>query len=48
WEKQEKGPDRKYYRITDEGKEVLAERTKEWSVFSAMMDRILKWSGQNG
>ncbi|MGV2470043.1 PadR family transcriptional regulator, partial [Bacillus subtilis] len=27
---------------------VLTERTKKWSVFTAMMDRILKWSGQNG
>ncbi|UTL72480.1 PadR family transcriptional regulator [Bacillus halotolerans] len=48
WEKQEKGPDRKYYRITEDGREILAERTKEWSVFSAMMDRMLKRGGQNG
>ncbi|MEC1646489.1 PadR family transcriptional regulator [Bacillus halotolerans] len=48
WEKQEKGPDRKYYRITEDGREILAERTKEWSMFSAMMDRMLKRGGQNG
>ncbi|ASS73031.1 MULTISPECIES: PadR family transcriptional regulator [Bacillus] len=48
WEKQSKGPDRKYYRITDEGQAVLLERTKEWSLFSTMMDRMLKRGGQNG
>ncbi|ABS75854.1 MULTISPECIES: PadR family transcriptional regulator [Bacillus] len=48
WEKQTKGPDRKYYRITDEGKNILAERTKEWNLFSALMDRMLKRGGQNG
>ncbi|ATO27198.1 PadR family transcriptional regulator [Bacillus atrophaeus] len=48
WEKQLKGPDRKYYRITDEGKAVLLERMKEWSLFSTMMDRMLKRGGQNG
>ncbi|MEC0839419.1 PadR family transcriptional regulator, partial [Bacillus atrophaeus] len=41
-------PDRKYYRITDEGQAVLLERMKEWSLFSTMMDRMLKRGGQNG
>ncbi|WP_424160669.1 PadR family transcriptional regulator [Bacillus amyloliquefaciens] len=48
WKKQTKGPDRKYYRITDEGRNILAERTKEWNLFSALMDRMLKRGGQNG
>ncbi len=33
WEKQEKGPDRKYYRITDEGKEVLADARRNGAYF---------------
>ncbi len=48
WEKQTKRPNRKYYQITDEGKNILAERTKEWNLFSALMDRMLKRGGQNG
>lgn len=41
WKKQEKGPDRKYYRITEEGKEILAERTKEWHRYVQMMNNLI-------
>ncbi len=33
WEKQEKGPDRKYYRITDEGQEVLVNVRRNGAYF---------------
>lgn len=41
WQVQPKGPKRKYYRMTDEGKDVLEQKTKEWSDFVSVMDRIL-------
>ncbi|MFJ5622376.1 PadR family transcriptional regulator [Peribacillus loiseleuriae] len=42
WEMQEKGPDRKYYRITDAGKEVLSEKQKEWEQFVKVMDLVIR------
>ena len=30
WREQEKGPARKYYRLTDAGYDILEERTNEW------------------
>ncbi|GIN95259.1 putative DNA-binding protein YwzG [Siminovitchia terrae] len=41
WEKQEKGKARKYYRLTAEGVKMLEVKTKEWTLFSKMMDRML-------
>lgn len=41
WEHQEKGPSRKYYRITEEGKEILAERTSEWKLYVQVMNNLI-------
>ncbi|WP_019156490.1 PadR family transcriptional regulator [Robertmurraya massiliosenegalensis] len=41
WQEQEKGPARKYYRITDAGKEMLLERTQEWDDFVSVMNRVM-------
>jgi PadR family transcriptional regulator, regulatory protein PadR len=42
WQEQEKGPARKYYRITEEGKEVLIEKTKEWQQFVNVMNKVIR------
>jgi PadR family transcriptional regulator, regulatory protein PadR len=41
WQEQPKGPARKYYRITQDGKQILASKTKEWGKFVSMMNGIL-------
>lgn len=41
WENQKKGPARKYYRITAQGKEILAERTTEWHRYVQMMNNLI-------
>ncbi len=41
WKPQEKGPDRKYYKITSEGVKMLQHKTKEWNLFVKMMDQML-------
>ncbi|WLR54015.1 PadR family transcriptional regulator [Mesobacillus subterraneus] len=42
WQEQEKGPVRKYYRITDEGREVLKEKTEEWQQFVNVMNKVIR------
>jgi PadR family transcriptional regulator, regulatory protein PadR len=41
WQEQEKGPARKYYRITAAGKEMLLEKTREWNDFVSVMNRLI-------
>jgi PadR family transcriptional regulator, regulatory protein PadR len=41
WQEQEKGPARKYYTITDAGKEVLNEKTREWQDFVKVMNKVI-------
>ncbi|MGG5253563.1 PadR family transcriptional regulator [Neobacillus sp. SM06] len=41
WLEQEKGPARKYYRITGPGKEMLAEKTREWRDFVQVMNKVI-------
>jgi len=41
WQNQEKGPARKYYRMTQEGKEILAERTTEWHRYVQVMNNLI-------
>lgn len=41
WQEQEKGPARKYYRITEAGKEVLLEKTREWNDFVSVMNKLI-------
>lgn len=42
WEEQEKGPARKYYRITSEGKKLLQDKTNEWERFVQVMGKVMK------
>jgi PadR family transcriptional regulator, regulatory protein PadR len=42
WEEQEKGPARKYYQITAEGKKLLQEKTNEWNRFVQVMGKVIK------
>ncbi|WP_407271668.1 PadR family transcriptional regulator [Radiobacillus sp. PE A8.2] len=41
WQQQEKGPARKYYRITDEGKKILGEKTSEWHRYVQVMNNLI-------
>ena len=41
WQEQSKGPARKYYRITPEGKKILAERTSEWHRYVRLMNHLI-------
>jgi PadR family transcriptional regulator PadR len=41
WQVVEKGPSRKYYRLTDEGRKALAASTREWTTFSRRLLSIL-------
>lgn len=41
WKEQEKGPARKYYKITEAGKEMLMEKTREWNDFVSVMNRMM-------
>ncbi len=42
WQEQEKGPARKYYKITDAGQEILAEKTQEWQQFVRVMNQVIQ------
>ena len=41
WVEQEKGPARKYYRITAAGKEMLEVKTSEWNRYVQMMNKLI-------
>lgn len=41
WQEQEKGPARKYYRITEAGREMLLEKTREWNDFVSVMNKVM-------
>ncbi|RKQ28793.1 PadR family transcriptional regulator [Oceanobacillus halophilus] len=41
WKEQEKGPARKYYCITDEGKDILSEKTNEWLRYVQVMNNLI-------
>lgn len=41
WQEQDKGPARKYYRITKDGKEALLKKSKEWNRFVGVMSKVL-------
>lgn len=41
WCEQEKGPARKYYRITNPGKELLVEKIREWQNFVQVMNKVI-------
>lgn len=41
WQEREKGPARKYYQITEEGQQILEERTSEWYRYVQVMDKLI-------
>lgn len=41
------GPPRKYYKLTDSGREYLSELLKEWKVFSEGVNQLIK-EGEKG
>lgn len=41
WKNQEKGPARKYYRITEQGLEILQERTSEWHRYVQVINNLI-------
>lgn len=39
WEESQQGPPRKYYAITDKGREFLAELDKTWKILTEAVDK---------
>ncbi len=44
WEDTESRRKRKYYRITEKGTKLLAEKEKEWKTFTKAVEQVL-WEG---
>src|SRR5688500_13644148 len=44
WEEKETGRKRRYYHITDKGREALAEKTNSWSELQRAVNQILEKS----
>jgi PadR family transcriptional regulator PadR len=42
WETPERGVPRKYYRLTDAGREELDRLTQEWTSFAKTMAKLLR------
>lgn len=42
WEVVEEGPSRKYYALTDQGRDALAARSQDWGEFARALLRILQ------
>ena len=42
WETPDRGVPRKYYRLTDRGRDELARLTYEWTTFAKAMGRLLR------
>ena len=42
WETPERGVPRKYYRLTDAGRDELVQLTQEWTTFATAMAALLK------
>ncbi|WP_078544987.1 PadR family transcriptional regulator [Litchfieldia alkalitelluris] len=45
WCETEKGPARKYYKITNTGKEILQQKTSEWQSFVNVVDKVIGRKG---
>jgi PadR family transcriptional regulator PadR len=41
WETPERGVPRKYYRLTDTGRDELGRLTREWNAFTSAMAQLL-------
>jgi PadR family transcriptional regulator PadR len=42
WEESKSGPPRKYYTLTDKGKETIDELSKTWHQLHKIIDNLLK------
>lgn len=42
WEESTSGPPRKYYSLTEQGKETLASLTENWNKLNSSVDQLLK------
>jgi PadR family transcriptional regulator PadR len=42
WRESESGPPRRYYQLTDEGRQALAGFTEEWARFRDGVDGLLR------
>ena len=42
WEVVEEGPSRKYYALTDQGRDALARRSRDWGNFARALLRVLE------
>jgi len=47
WETPDRGVPRKYYRLTDAGRDELARLTNEWNAFAGAMARLLAQKEQS-
>ena len=45
WEVVEEGPSRKYYALTDRGKDTLASKSRAWRGFARALLRVLEGTG---
>lgn len=45
WKEPDKGPARKYYRMTESGQEILLEKTGEWKKFVQVIDKVIGKKG---
>lgn len=45
WREPEKGPARKYYKITETGKQILEQKTSEWHSFVNVIDKVIGRKG---
>jgi PadR family transcriptional regulator PadR len=45
WEVVEEGPSRKYYALTDQGKETLTNKSRVWRGFARALLRVLEGAG---
>jgi PadR family transcriptional regulator, regulatory protein PadR len=41
WVEQTKGPARKYYRITEAGRVMLRDKTREWNDFVSVINKVM-------
>lgn len=47
WQESKSGPPRKYYRLTNEGKEIQASLKDDWLVLEKQVNKILTHSEKN-
>ncbi len=46
WREGSQGPGRKYYLLTDSGRQYLNQQTADWTTFSGLLDQLLQPKGK--